>query len=76
MPLRNFGAFVAGVPFPLSIGTIELDDGSTVQGFLCEAAAIVGAEDISRFGGWRNYLSAQAAADPARAPIPSSASLS
>lgn len=61
MPLRSFGSFVAGVPSPLSIGTIELDDGTPVQGFLCEAGATTGAEDISRFGGWRNYLSTRPA---------------
>jgi allophanate hydrolase len=58
--LREFGSFVVGIPSPLSIGTIDLDDGPPVQGFLCEAAATSGAEDISRFGGWRNYLNAGA----------------
>jgi allophanate hydrolase len=62
LPLGAFGAFVAGVPSPLSIGTIELDDGARVQGFLCEAVATEGAEDISRFGGWRRYLDARIAA--------------
>jgi allophanate hydrolase len=57
--LREFGSFVLGVPSPLSIGTIELDDGPCVHGFLCEATATAGAEDISRFGGWRNYLNAR-----------------
>jgi allophanate hydrolase len=59
--LREFGSFVLGVPSPLSIGTIELDDGPPVHGFLCEALATAGAEDISRFGGWRNYLNQGAA---------------
>jgi allophanate hydrolase len=58
--LREFGSFVVGIPSPLSIGTIDLDDGPPVQGVLCEAAATSGAEDISRFGGWRNYLNAGA----------------
>jgi allophanate hydrolase len=62
LPIGAFGAFVAGVPAPLSIGTIELDDGAPVQGFLCEAVATEGAEDISRFGGWRRYLDARIAA--------------
>jgi allophanate hydrolase len=57
--LREFGSFVLGVPSPLSIGTIELDDGPPVHGFLCEATATAGAEDISHFGGWRNYLNAR-----------------
>jgi allophanate hydrolase len=56
MPMRDYGSFVAGIPGPLGIGTIEMEDGSQVQGFLCEPAALVGAEDISSFGGWRAYL--------------------
>ncbi len=56
MPLTSFGSFVAGVPAPLGIGTIELEDGSSVKGFICEPAAIARAEEITRFGGWRNYL--------------------
>jgi allophanate hydrolase len=27
-----------------------------VHGFLCEPWALEGAEDVSRFGGWRAYL--------------------
>jgi allophanate hydrolase len=52
----GFGAFVAKVPAPLSIGTIRLADGSSVKGFLVEADAVAGAADISKFGGWRSYL--------------------
>ena len=50
-----FGAFVARIPAPLCIGRIELDDASSVSGFLCESHALAGARDISRFGGWREY---------------------
>ena len=60
MPVAHYGSFVATIPAPLGIGSIELDDGSRVQGFLCEAAALVGAEDISRHGGWRAYLASRA----------------
>jgi allophanate hydrolase len=56
MPTAAFGSFVAGVPPPLAIGTVDLDDGSSVHGFLCESAATDGAEDITRHGGWRAYL--------------------
>lgn len=52
-----FGAFVAAIPPPLGIGTIALDNGSTVKGFLCEAHAVADAENITRHGGWRAYLS-------------------
>ena len=51
-----FGQFVARVPAPLCIGTIALEDGGRASGFLCEPHALPGALDISRFGGWRNYL--------------------
>ena len=55
----GFGAFVAKIPPPLGIGTIRLDDGSSVKGFLVEAEAIAGAKDITKFGGWRAYLAAR-----------------
>jgi allophanate hydrolase len=55
LPLRQFGSFVAEIPPPLAIGTLELADGERVQGFLCEAFAVEDAEDISGFGGWRAY---------------------
>lgn len=50
-----FGKFVAAIPSPLSIGTLQLADGSGIKGFLVEATAIEGARDISSFGGWRAY---------------------
>jgi allophanate hydrolase len=51
-----FGRFVAAVPPPLCIGTLELGDGRAVKGFLVEAEAVAGARDISHLGGWRAYL--------------------
>lgn len=51
-----FGSFVAAIPAPLGIGTILLANGDSVKGFLCEAAALDGAQDISHFGGWRSFL--------------------
>jgi allophanate hydrolase len=56
MPIVHYGAFVAEIPAPLGVGMIELADGRRVQGFLCEAAAVQNALDISHFGGWRAYL--------------------
>lgn len=56
LPETAFGGFMAGIPQPLGIGTIDLADGSQVKGFLCEAAGLDGAEDITVFGGWRAYL--------------------
>ncbi|HKY15850.1 MAG TPA: hypothetical protein VJM33_13080 [Microthrixaceae bacterium] len=50
-----FGTFVAEIPPPLAIGTIELADGSEVSGFVCEPYALDGAPEITGFGGWRAY---------------------
>ena len=60
MPLAQYGSFVALVPSPLSIGTLTLSDGSKVQGFLCEAEATAGAQDITHLGGWRAYVASLA----------------
>jgi allophanate hydrolase len=56
MPPAGFGDFVARVPAPLCIGSVETEDGEQVRGFLCEAHATAGARDITRLGGWRAYL--------------------
>ena len=59
MPVEQYGSFVALIPAPLGIGTLELSDGSSVQGFVCEAQATAGAQDISHLGGWRAYIASQ-----------------
>jgi allophanate hydrolase len=56
MPLTQLGSFLALVPSPLCLGSVELADGRFVHGFLCEAHALRAARDISAFGGWRAYL--------------------
>ncbi|MBB5754853.1 hypothetical protein GGQ63_003945 [Prosthecomicrobium pneumaticum] len=57
----GFGRFVAGIPKPLGIGKLTLDDGSEVSGFICEPAGLNGAREITEFGGWRAYVAAKAA---------------
>jgi allophanate hydrolase len=59
LPAKEFGSFVAGIAEPLGIGTIELADGSKVQGFVCEAHAVAGATDITAHGGWRAWLASK-----------------
>lgn len=56
IPLARFGEFVAEIPAPLGIGTLELADGRQVKGFICEPAVLAQARDITEFGGWRNWL--------------------
>lgn len=59
LPAHAVGALLAAIPAPLGLGSIALADGSTVKGFLCEAAATEDARDITAFGSWRRYLEAR-----------------
>lgn len=55
LPSEALGAFAAQIPAPLGLGRVTLADGTEPLGFLVEALAVAGAEDISHFGGWRAY---------------------
>lgn len=55
MPEASVGRFLAGIPHPLGLGTVELADGSWVKGFICEPSGLAEATDISSFGGWRAW---------------------
>ena len=56
MPQRAVGSFLALIPPPLGLGSVELADGRFVHGFLCEPHALGGAREVTSFGGWRAYL--------------------
>ncbi len=56
LALAALGAFLENVKEPLSIGTVELEGGEKVKGFLCEPSGIIGAQEITRYGGWKAYL--------------------
>ncbi len=60
LEMAAFGSFVAEVPPPLAIGTVHLETGEAVKGFVAEPRAIVGAREITGFGGWRAFMAAQA----------------
>ncbi|MFA8385394.1 MAG: allophanate hydrolase [Pelagibaca sp.] len=62
IPKDAIGGFLADIPAPLVIGTVEIKDGSKVKGFLCEASGLSHAEDISVLGGWRRFLDRDAKA--------------
>ncbi|MBI1260817.1 MAG: allophanate hydrolase [Rhizobiales bacterium] len=62
MPRVQFGGFMAGIPSPLGIGTLEIAGGRQVKGFICEPSGLAGAEDITALGGWRAYMAQKAKA--------------
>ncbi|NVZ23991.1 allophanate hydrolase [Pseudomonas gingeri] len=60
LPSRELGSFLTGIPAPLGLGKVQLEDGRWETGFICEGHGLEGATDISAWGGWRAWLSAQA----------------
>ncbi|WP_072805211.1 allophanate hydrolase [Rhodococcoides yunnanense] len=63
MSAAGLGTFLAGLPSPMGLTSVELTDGRWVTGFCCSYEAAEAGVDITEFGGWRAY----AAASPARA---------
>ena len=61
LPSAALGALLTSVPAPLSIGFVSIVDepGTKVPGFLCEAYAAAGGQDISAGGGWRAFRALQ-----------------
>ena len=55
MPADAVGSFLALIPHPLGLGSVQLADGRWVKGFICEGVALAGAADISAHGGWRAW---------------------
>jgi allophanate hydrolase len=56
LPPAALASFLAELPGPMTLGQVRLADGSSRVGFLVEPIGVVGARDISAYGGWRNFL--------------------
>jgi allophanate hydrolase len=56
----GLGRLLASLPAPLALGRVALAGGGEAVGFLCAAADVGGAPDITALGGWRAHLAAQA----------------
>ncbi|RKE23526.1 allophanate hydrolase [Streptomyces sp. TLI_171] len=50
------GRFLAELPAPMSLGRIQLDDGSWVLGFQCDPHSAASGTDITHHGDWLAYL--------------------
>ena len=59
MPIHAVGAFLLQVESPLAIGSLELNSGQWVRGFVCEPWGLEDAEDVSSYGGWRAYMTSR-----------------
>ncbi|MDX3730070.1 allophanate hydrolase [Streptomyces caniscabiei] len=56
LPAAGLGRLLTTLPRPMTLGTVQLSDGTRTPGFLCEPAALQNAPDITGHGGWRSYL--------------------
>ncbi|MFI6868222.1 allophanate hydrolase [Nocardia sp. NPDC050406] len=54
------GRFLAALPAPMQLGLVELDDGTWVTAFGCDAGALATGKDISEYADWRKALRAGA----------------
>jgi len=59
LPVEHAGRFIAQIPAPLGIGTLMLENGETVKGFICEPLVVQESEDISLYPGWRAFIAAR-----------------
>ncbi len=59
VPHHEVGSFLAGIPAPLGLGKVELDDGRWLSGFICEDYGLQGAQEITSYGGWRAWLASK-----------------
>ena len=60
LPWDAVGRFLAGIPAPLALGTVDLADGTSETGFVAEPRALSGAADVTSYGSWRRYVAAGA----------------
>ncbi len=58
LPANAMASLLVDLPAPMALGPVALADRRSVTGFLCEPAALDGAQDITSHGGWREYLNA------------------
>lgn len=56
LPEEYIGRFLSWISQPLGLGTLNLEDGTKVLGFICEPIMLWDGEYIPDVKGWREYL--------------------
>ncbi len=59
LSLEHFGSLTVEVQPPLAMGTVTLEGGEQIKGFVAEPRAMDGAKDITELGGWRAFMATQ-----------------
>jgi len=61
LPTEKVGSFLQQIPPPLGLGTVDLEDGKSVKGFICEGYIACGdsgleVEEITHLQSWLDYV--------------------
>lgn len=56
LPDSGVVSLLTALPRPMALGPVTLSDGRTVIGFGIDASVTENSQDISSYGGWREYL--------------------
>ncbi len=59
LPHAGLGGLLTEIAPPLGLGTVELEDGTSAIGFLCEPHGAVGRPELTALGGWRAWLASK-----------------
>jgi allophanate hydrolase len=59
LPPAGLAGLLATLPRPMALGPVDLEDGTTRPGFLCQLGTDEPATDITGHGGWRAYLASR-----------------
>ena len=55
LPAAGFARFMTGLATAMAVGRVFLADGRDVLGLYAQPAGALGADDITRYGGWRAW---------------------
>ncbi|GAA1020501.1 allophanate hydrolase [Acrocarpospora pleiomorpha] len=64
VPVAGLADFLDDLVQPMAIGRVDLSDGRSILGFVCEPVALTAATDISHAGDWRQHLAEPRRGDP------------
>ena len=61
LPIENVGRFLQLIPPPLGLGTVDLEDGESVKGFICEGYVTsensgYEVQDITHLQSWLEFV--------------------
>jgi len=55
VPIIHVGSFLRGIPHPLGLGKVELENGDKVTGFVCSQNGLTDAIEVTKYGSWRAF---------------------